>query len=107
MKKETLFIKSVLKVVKNIPKGKTLSYGDVAKFAGFPGSARAVGTLMKNNHDKSVPCHRVIKSNGEVGEYNNGGPNKKRAIPKREGALRRLNRLSRNTAPHSRIATRR
>ncbi len=85
--KKDLFKERVLKVVRDIPKGKTLSYGEVAKFAGNPGAARAVGTLMKNNHDKTVPCHRVIKSNGEVGEYNNGGPNRKRALLKKEGTL--------------------
>ena len=81
----SLFKERVLKVVRGIPRGRTLSYGDVAKLAGNPGASRAVGTIMKNNHDKSVPCHRVIKSNGEVGEYNNGGPKMKRALLKKEG----------------------
>ena len=84
----SLFKERVLSVVRDIPKGETLSYGEVAKFAGNPGAARAVGTIMKNNHDKSVPCHRVIRANGDVGEYNGGGALKKLAILKKEGAIK-------------------
>lgn len=83
----SLFKERVLSVVKNISKGKTLSYGEVARIAGNPRAARAVGTIMKNNRDKAVPCHRVIRSDGEVGEYNGGGSNVKRALLVREGAL--------------------
>jgi len=86
--KKNLFKERVLSVVKNIPRGITLSYGEVARRAGNPGAARAVGTIMKNNHDKSVPCHRVIRTDGKVGEYNGGGPLKKLAILKREGAIK-------------------
>ena len=64
------FKKEVLKVVRNIPKGETLSYGDVARRSGGPGAARAVGNIMAHNTDKSVPCHRVIKSDGTLGGYN-------------------------------------
>ncbi len=84
---KSLFKERVLKVVRDIPKGKMLSYGEVAKYAGNPGAARAVGTIMKSNFDKTVPCHRVIRSDGKIGEYNRGGPNKKRALLVREGAL--------------------
>ncbi|HEY9586361.1 MAG TPA: MGMT family protein [Candidatus Paceibacterota bacterium] len=83
------FKERVLKVVKEIPRGKTFSYGEVARCAGNPDAARAVGTIMRNNYDKAVPCHRVIKSNGEVGKYNRGGPKVKRALLVREGALGR------------------
>lgn len=79
-----LFSCSVIKVVKNIPTGKTMSYGEVARRAGFPGAARAVGSLMKNNHDKDVPCHRVIRADGGVGQYNNGGERVKAALLQRE-----------------------
>ncbi len=74
-------------MVRNIPRGKTLSYGEVAKRAGSPGAARAVGTLMKNNSLKSVPCHRVILANGKPGRYNGGGETRKRALLLGEGAL--------------------
>ncbi|MCR4330892.1 MAG: MGMT family protein [Patescibacteria group bacterium] len=84
MSAQTLFSCSVINVVKNIPKGKTMSYGEVARRAGFPGAARAVGSLMKNNHDKGVPCHRVIRADGGVGQYNNGGEEVKAALLRKE-----------------------
>lgn len=81
------FVERVRNVVRGIPKGQTLSYGEVAAAAGAPGAARAVGTIMANNHDKSVPCHRVIRSDGRVGEYNNGGPEAKRKKLRAEGVF--------------------
>lgn len=60
----------VRKVVKSIPRGSVMTYGEVAYKAGRPGAARAVGTIMSKNDDMSVPCHRVIRSDGKIGEYN-------------------------------------
>ncbi len=74
------FTQRVQKVVRSIPKGKTLSYGQVAAAAGSPGAARAVGSIMKNKYDKSIPCHRVIKADGSVGEYNRGGQEVKKKL---------------------------
>ena len=82
----TIFTRSVLAVVQAIPKGKVLTYGQVARLAGRPGAARAVGTLMANNRDTSVPCHRVIKADGTIGGYN-GLRGEKEALLKAEGAL--------------------
>lgn len=81
------FAERVREVVREIPRGQTRSYGEVAKAAGRPGAARAVGTIMKNNYDPTVPCHRVIKSDGTLGAYNRGGEAKKRALLKAEGAI--------------------
>ncbi len=78
------FAEKVIQIVKNIPKGQTLSYKEVATKAGSPGAFRAVGTLMKNNYNTSIPCHRVVKSDGNVGEYNRGGPEAKRRILEKE-----------------------
>jgi O-6-methylguanine DNA methyltransferase len=77
----------VLEVVRNIPKGKTLSYKEVAKRAGHALAARAVGSFMAHNHDPKVPCHRVIKSDGTLGGYN-GGIKKKIALLRKEGAIK-------------------
>jgi O-6-methylguanine DNA methyltransferase len=66
------FRNAVLEVVRAIPSGSVMSYGEVAIRAGYVGAARAVGSLMKQNHDPSVPCHRVVKSDGTIGEYNGG-----------------------------------
>ncbi len=79
------FKEKVLSVVRKIPKGTVLTYKQVAEKAGSPGAARAVGTLMKNNYDLTVPCHRVIKSDMTVGEYNRGGQSAKIALLKKEG----------------------
>ncbi len=73
------FAEAVREVVKRIPVGCVLTYGDVAKLADSPGAARAVGTVMRQNYDPSVPCHRVVKASGEVGEYNRAGGEKTKA----------------------------
>jgi O-6-methylguanine DNA methyltransferase len=82
------FKERVLKVVKLIPKGKTVTYKEVAKMAGSPGAYRAVGNIMANNFRKDVPCHRVIKSDGSFGNYNRGGVKRKIALLKKEGAIK-------------------
>ncbi len=79
------FKERVLQVVREIPMGQTMSYKDVAMRAQAYGAARAVGTVMRNNFDLSVPCHRVVCSDGSIGEYNRGGKEKKIEILKSEG----------------------
>ena len=75
------FTEKVRRVVKSIPKGKTMTYGLVAARAGRPGAARAVGTIMANNDDKTVPCHRVIRADGKIGGYNKiNGPSKRELL---------------------------
>lgn len=86
MKKD--FAEKVRNIVRKIPKGKTMTYGTVAKLAGSLGGARAVGTIMAGNYDPTVPCHRVIRSDGKIGEYNRGGSKAKRALLIKEGAIR-------------------
>jgi methylated-DNA-[protein]-cysteine S-methyltransferase len=83
------FSDCVRAIVRKIPKGKTLTYGQVALAAGRPGAARAVGTVMKNNYDPTVPCHRVIRSDGRIGDYNRGGSERKRKLLEEEGAIDR------------------
>ncbi len=78
------FRERVHSVVRSIAKGSVMSYGDVAKAAGAPGAARAVGTILKANFDPSIPCHRVIRANGTLGHYNRGDK-RKAAILKEEG----------------------
>lgn len=83
----TPFAQKVYAVVAKIPKGTTMTYGEVAKRAGRTRAARAVGTIMANNRDKSVPCHRVIRSDGGMGGYAFGGPKKKLLLLKKEKAV--------------------
>lgn len=85
--KTTNFTERVRQIVREIPKGETMTYKQVAECAGSPGAARAVGTVMKNNYDKTVPCHRVIGSDGKMHGYNRpGGIETKKQILKKEGA---------------------
>ncbi|MBM5805225.1 MAG: MGMT family protein [Candidatus Verstraetearchaeota archaeon] len=61
---------SVLDFVRQVPKGKVVSYGDVAAAAGSPGASRAVGGIMADHTlTYVVPCHRVVKSDLTVGGY--------------------------------------
>jgi methylated-DNA-[protein]-cysteine S-methyltransferase len=80
------FKEKVYKIVAQIPEGKTLTYGEVAMMAGYPGAARAVGNIMSKNYDPKIPCHRVVRSDGKPGGYNRGANNKLRLLRK-EGAL--------------------
>ena len=70
------FKQRVLAVVAKIPKGKTLTYQEVAFLAGSPGAFRAVGNIMSRNFDPKIPCHRVIRADGNPGGYNRGKRNK-------------------------------
>jgi len=65
-----------------------MTYGEVARVAGRPGAARAVGTIMARNTDKTVPCHRVIRGDGKIGGYNSLQGPSKRELLVREGALK-------------------
>ncbi len=82
------FKEKVLKVVSGIPKGRTLTYQEVAQKAGSPRAFRAVGSIMAQNYRKDVPCHRVIKSDGTFGNYNRGGTKAKIALLRKEGAIK-------------------
>ncbi len=81
------FARRVAAVVAKIPKGQVMTYAAVAKRAGSPGASRAVGSLMAKNYDPTIPCHRVIRSDGTLGNYNRGGTKAKRALLKKEGAI--------------------
>ncbi len=79
------FRKLVFSITKNIPRGHVLTYGEVARRAGSPRASRAVGSILAQNFDPTIPCHRVIRADGWVGEYNRGGPKRKAEILKKEG----------------------
>ena len=85
---KTSFTEKVQAIVAAIPRGKTMTYKQVATKAGSPNAARAVGSIMKANYNPNVPCHRVIRSDGIIGEYNRGGKEAKEALLKKEGALK-------------------
>lgn len=84
MKKIT-FQERVLGVVRGIKKGKVHTYKQIAFLAGSPLASRAVGNIMQANFDKTLPCHRVIRSDGKLGGYNRGGTLAKARKLKQEG----------------------
>ncbi len=75
----------VLLVVAKIPKGKVLTYKEVAQKAGNTKSSRAVGNILNKNYNPKIPCHRVVRSDGKIGGYNRGRAEKIRKL-KSEGA---------------------
>ena len=81
------FREKVFEVVRKIPKGEVLSYGEVARRAGRSRAARAVGSILKTNFNPAIPCHRVIRSDGRLGNYNRGA-SEKRKILTQEGYLK-------------------
>ena len=66
------FKEKVYNVVKKISRGSFLTYKEVALKAGRSKAWRAVGNILNKNRDSQIPCHRVIRSNGSVGGYNEG-----------------------------------
>jgi methylated-DNA-[protein]-cysteine S-methyltransferase len=74
LEKLSSFEKKILcELRRRVPLGRTVSYGGLAEFAGFPKAARAVGTVMsKNQFPLFFPCHRVIKGDGSIGFFQGG-----------------------------------
>jgi O-6-methylguanine DNA methyltransferase len=72
---------------RQIPKGKVATYGQLAKLAGNPKAARAIGAFMKTNPDAPhTPCHRVVASDGSLTGYSGvGGIKKKKEMLISEG----------------------
>ena len=67
----TPFERKVLTIVSRVPVGRVITYGDVAKLAGKPRAARAVGNIMRTADRPGLPYHRVIAAGGGLGGYTN------------------------------------
>ena len=79
------FQKRVLAVNFKVPRGRVTTYGAIAKKLGSPQGARAVGTaLAANPFPIIIPCHRVVRADGNPGGFG-GGPEMKRALLEMEG----------------------
>ncbi|MBN1880963.1 MAG: MGMT family protein [Deltaproteobacteria bacterium] len=91
------FHRRVYEAARTIPRGAVMSYGEVARLAGNPRAARAVGAAMaKNPFAPFVPCHRVVGSDGAlVGFGGRGGLDFKRSLLNAEGVKCRNNRVVR------------
>jgi methylated-DNA-[protein]-cysteine S-methyltransferase len=83
------FNRRVYAIAQTIPRGSTLSYGEVATRLGDPGAARAVGqALGENPIPVVIPCHRVLAAHGKMGGFSApGGTATKRRLLTIEGAL--------------------
>lgn len=93
---QTPFQRAVLNKARQIPRGQVRPYGWIAREIGHPSAVRAVGTALANNPiPYFIPCHRVVRTDGVIGNYGGGGPEAKRQILTLEGVqLQRLQRLA-------------
>ena len=93
----TPFEQAVLRKTREIPRGEIRPYGWVAREIGHPAAVRAVGTALANNPiPYFIPCHRVVRTDGHIGNYGGGGPEAKRAILNMEGVrVSRMEELAR------------
>ncbi|MGI0148299.1 MAG: methylated-DNA--[protein]-cysteine S-methyltransferase, partial [Thermoplasmata archaeon] len=97
------FEREVLEFLRTIPRGRTITYGEIAQKLGRPGASRSVGTACARNPAVVViPCHRVVPKSGGLGNYSSeGGTETKRKLLEREGA-----RLPDGSAPGRRDVAR-
>jgi O-6-methylguanine DNA methyltransferase len=93
----TPFEQAVLRKTREIPRGEVRPYGWIAREIGRPAAMRAVGTALANNPiPYFIPCHRVVRMDGKIGNYGGGGPEAKRSILTMEGVrVKRLEELAR------------
>jgi methylated-DNA-[protein]-cysteine S-methyltransferase len=81
------FYRRVLRATARVPFGEVITYSEAAKRAGSPRAVRAAGSALGSNPIPIVvPCHRVVRTGGAIGNYG-GGPDMKRFLLQLEGAL--------------------
>lgn len=98
----TDFQASVLRATATIPKGEVRPYGWVAKEVSRPKAVRAVGSAVARNPiPLIIPCHRVVRTDGHIGNYSLGGPHNKLELLTHEGAA--PERLEDLAARHIRV----
>ena len=93
MGKANGFSERVVRIVSSLKRGETITYKEVAKRAGNEKAARAVGNILSECYKrcvregrKTIPCHRVVRSDGKIGGYVKGEKEKRRLLRK-EGAI--------------------
>ncbi|QEE17243.1 MGMT family protein [Promethearchaeum syntrophicum] len=80
------FTNSVIKIIKQIPKGKVTTYGNIAVLAGNPRSARQVSWILHSSSQKyDLPWHRVINSKGIIAMKSEDGKNTQKELLEMEG----------------------
>ena len=103
----TPFEQAVLRKTYQIPRGEVRPYGWVAREIGHPAAVRAVGTALANNPiPYFIPCHRVVRTDGHIGNYGGGGPEAKKAILDLEGVrVARLQALAKQGVRYQGVKT--
>ncbi len=83
------FFEDVYEIVRQIPKGKVMTYGQIARMLGQPRKAKMVGwALHANPYPGEVPCHRVVNRNGELsGSFAFGGYEVQKKMLEDEGVI--------------------
>ena len=83
----TTFQQDIYRAVQRIPKGSVASYGQIAALAGYPSAARAAGNALHKNRDPdTIPCYRVVHSDGRLGQgYAYGGIEAQKKRLERDG----------------------
>lgn len=97
------FKEKVYEITRKIPKGKVATYGQIARLAGNPKAARAVGYFMKTNPDAPhTPCHRVVAADGSLTGYSaKGGIKKKKQMLIEEGVFFKKNKVDLETSGYN------
>jgi methylated-DNA-[protein]-cysteine S-methyltransferase len=87
--KRSKFSSKVIRIVSKIQKGETMTYKKVAKHAGNEKASRAVGNILNKyykdcvvNKMPTIPCHRVVRSDGKIGGYAGGAKEKRKMLEK-------------------------
>ena len=88
----TIFEKKVYAVAKRIPRGHVVTYKMIARAIGRPQAVRAIGNALHKNPFASVPCHRVVRSDGRLGGFNRGAQ-RKRVLLQKEGVMLHRGRI--------------
>jgi methylated-DNA-[protein]-cysteine S-methyltransferase len=82
---ETPFLEACAHALRSVPRGETVTYGELAALAGAPGAARAAGSFCARNRlGLFVPCHRVVSAGG-LGSYGSHGVAYKKRLLELEG----------------------
>ena len=84
----TPFQRRVWQALREIPYGRTITYGELARRVGAPGASRAVGSANgRNPFPLIIPCHRVVAAGGKLGGYSGGGPEVKQRLLEHEARI--------------------
>src|SRR5213082_4000351 len=94
IEKTRSFVEAVRAVVRDVGRGQVVSYGEVARRAGYPRAARAVGNVLANS--LGLPWWRIVRANGELAAH--GAEEQARRL-RREGIAIRDGRVDRRRIP--------